>query len=546
MLCRSCRRQVSRGALFCGRCGAPQARGVRAPLDLLIGETRVPLTQTITLGRAETNDVTLADPTVSRVHARVLVTASDTSIEDAGSSHGTMLDDRPLRGRAPLAEGSVVRLGDTVLRVERHPDELDAGRTVMLDAVGVELTAGGAVRDRVPHVSSRPRLRPGCALKQLEEDEGDQRWVLRDEDGAKYLRMGDAEASLVQVLAAGASLEDLLAASERDQGAAGPPRLARLLADLGEHGLLEQTGDAYDPFEHDPGLLERMFKPREWAFQNPDAVFQAVYRYGGWLFFSAPGLAVLGTIAAVGFVAFLRLALFQHVTPFVVADHLGWGAAVFLAGRLAAVSLHEIGHGLAVASFGRRVRRAGVKLILIFPFGFVDTSDAWFEPRRRRIAVSAAGPATDLIVAGAAAIVTTLGHGTGADIAFQIALGAYIGGLFNLNPLLDRDGYHILVDLLRQPGLRARSRQRLQLRLAGRPVPPGLSRSADLYAVAALGWLLGCACFAILVSTRYYHVLVALAGNRAVVWALFGIFYAMLFLPIVISVGKPLMMRRDR
>ena len=229
-----------------------------------------------------------------------------------------------------------------------------------------------------------------------------------------------------------------------------------------------------------------------------------------------------------------------------VADHLGWGAAVFLAGRLAAVSLHEIGHGLAVASFGRRVRRAGVKLILIFPFGFVDTSDAWFEPRRRRIAVSAAGPATDLIVAGAAAIVTTLGHGTGADIAFQIALGAYIGGLFNLNPLLDRDGYHILVDLLRQPGLRARSRQRLQLRLAGRPVPPGLSRAADLYAVAALGWLLGCACFAILISTRYYQVLVQLAGNRAVVWALFGIFYAMLFLPIVISVGKPLMMRRDR
>ena len=77
-------------------------------------------------------------------------------------------------------------------------------------------------------------------------------------------------------------------------------------------------------------------------------------------------------------------------------------------------------------------------------------------------------------------------------------------------------------------------------------MPPGLSPAADLYAVAALGWLLGCACFAILVSTRYYHVLVQLAGNRAIVWALFGIFYAMLFLPIVISVGKPLLMRRGR
>ena len=49
-----------------------------------------------------------------------------------------------------------------------------------------------------------------------------------------------------------------------------------------------------------------------------------------------------------------------------------------------------------------------------------------------------------------------------------------------------------------------------------------------------------------MISTRYYQVLVQLAGNRAVVWALFGIFYAMLFLPIVISVGKPLMMRRKQ
>ena len=48
-----------------------------------------------------------------------------------------------------------------------------------------------------------------------------------------------------------------------------------------------------------------------------------------------------------------------------------------------------------MASFGRRVERAGLKLIAIFPYAFVDTSEAWFEPRRRRIAVSAAGPVSD-------------------------------------------------------------------------------------------------------------------------------------------------------
>jgi putative peptide zinc metalloprotease protein len=493
---------VPQGALFCGRCGAPQAKGVRAPLDLVIGATRVPLTQDVTLGRAESNDITLADPSVSRTHARVLVTDSDTSIEDAGSSHGTLLNDRPLQGRARLVEGSVVRLGDTVIRIERHPDAVVAGRTVMLDAAGLGLTSAGAVSDRTPYVSSRPRLLPGCALKQLEEDEGPQRWILRDESGAHYLRMGDAEAALVRVLATDPTLEDLLAASEEEVGAEGPARVARLLADLGEHGLLEGTAAGDDPFGPEPGFLERLFTPKEWAFSDPDRAFQAAYRYGGWLLFSGPGLAL--------------------------------------------VTVHEVGHGLTVASFGRRVRRAGVKVLLIFPFAFVDTSDAWFEPRRRRIAVSAAGPVTDLVTAGAAALIATAAPGTWADIAYQVALGAYLGALFNLNPLLDRDGYHILVDLLRQPGLRARSRRRLQLRLAGRPVPDDLPPLVGMYAIAALGWLLGCACFAILMSTRYYSVLTQLTGRREIVWGMFGIFYVLLFLPILLSVGRPLLMRRNR
>ncbi len=514
-------------------------------LDLVIGDARVPLTQTITLGRGEDCDVTLDDPSVSRHHARVLVNASQPEIEDAGSSHGTLLDDRPVKGRARLQAGSVVRLGDTRIRVERRADDGQVGgRTVMLDAVGgLELSSAGMLHDRVPN-PGRPRLGRGCALKQMDEDEGDQRWVLRGGDGGDYLRMGDDEARLIQSLAGGMELEELLAESEQVYGPAGPARLARLLADLGEHGMLEQTTAGQDPFEDGPGFLQRLFTPREWAFSNPDRAFQAAYRWGGWLLFSLPGLVILTAVAAAGALTFLHLALTRHGTPFVVAHQLGWGAAAFFLGRLAVVAVHEVGHGLTVASYGRRVRRAGVKLILIFPFAFVDTSDAWFEPRRHRIAVTAAGPATDLILAGTAALVSAGTSGTWADLAFQVALGGYLGGLFNLNPLLDRDGYHILVDLLRQPGLRARSRQRLAMRLAGRSVPSGMSRVADLYAVAALAWLLGCAGFAILMSTRYYSVLTHLAGHREIVWGLFGIFYAMLFLPIALAIGKPLLMRR--
>ncbi len=69
---------------------------------------------------------------------------------------------------------------------------------------------------------------------------------------------------------------------------------------------------------------------------------------------------------------------------------------MFLLGRFAIVAVHETAHGLAMSSFGRRVEKAGLKLVVILPYAYVDTSQAWFEPRRRRIAVSAAGPVSDL------------------------------------------------------------------------------------------------------------------------------------------------------
>src|SRR4051794_26212938 len=133
-----------------------------------------------------------------------------------------------------------------------------------------------------------------------------------------------------------------------------------------------------------------------------------------------------------------------------------------------------------MTSFGRRVGAAGIKLVLVFPYAFVDTSDAWFEPRRRRMAVSAAGPVSDFSLGAVFSLLAlVLPAGAERDVVFQLALAAYIGGLFNLNPFLERDGYHVLVDLLREPTPRRRAREDLRRRLGGRAeggASPGLSR----------------------------------------------------------------------
>ena len=179
---------------------------------------------------------------------------------------------------------------------------------------------------------------------------------------------------------------------------------------------------------------------------------------------------------------------------------------MFLLGRFAVVAVHEIAHGLTMASFGRRIQRAGLKLIAIFPYAFVDTSEAWFEPRRRRIAVSAAGPVSDFSLGAVFALCALLlPEGIVRDIFFNLAFAAYVGGFFNLNPFIERDGYHMLVDWLNEPGLRRRAKEQLERRLGGDKAAtdsPVLMR----YSLWGIGWSVLAACFAIGMSLRYEKV----------------------------------------
>jgi putative peptide zinc metalloprotease protein len=226
-----------------------------------------------------------------------------------------------------------------------------------------------------------------------------------------------------------------------------------------------------------------------------------------------------------------------------VASKLGIGGLVFMLGRFALVAAHETAHGLAMASYGRRVRKAGLKLLLIFPYAYVDTSEAWFEPRRHRIAITAAGPVSDFSLGALFALCClALPAGTVRDIFFQLAFGAYLGGLFNLNPFVERDGYQILVDVLREPGLRRRAREQLFRRLSGGRQTTD-SRVLTRYAVFGVVWSALAACFAIGMSLRYEPQLVRLLP-APVVWGGLVVLWLGFFLPVIVVLGRPAHVRR--
>ena len=175
MLCPSCRRQLERGASYCGSCGTP-LNGSAAPLELVLADaTRVPVVGELTIGRAPGVSLLLSDPSVSRVHARI---TADAVLEDAGSSHGTWLDGVRVTRPSQLRDGAKIRLGDAELRVERRRESTEAGPHDRRPA-GRGRWRRSPPAQPATQFGMKPRVRTGYALKRLDASEGRQRWVLR-------------------------------------------------------------------------------------------------------------------------------------------------------------------------------------------------------------------------------------------------------------------------------------------------------------------------------------------------------------------------------
>ena len=70
-----------------------------------------------TLGRTPECDVQIIAPSVSRRHARILVTAEGATIEDLGSTNGTFVGDDRVSTVTPVDDGADIRLGKERLRL---------------------------------------------------------------------------------------------------------------------------------------------------------------------------------------------------------------------------------------------------------------------------------------------------------------------------------------------------------------------------------------------------------------------------------------------
>ena len=102
----------------------PRAK-VQAPASLVLVQGGQPIrtwplaTGEISIGRAEQSDIPLADPGVSRNHARVVREGDDFIVEDLRSTNGTEVNGQPIRRRR-LANGDMLKLASSTLQFRRE------------------------------------------------------------------------------------------------------------------------------------------------------------------------------------------------------------------------------------------------------------------------------------------------------------------------------------------------------------------------------------------------------------------------------------------
>jgi DNA-binding winged helix-turn-helix (wHTH) protein len=86
------------------------------------GDRTIPLAPGANLIGRDPSAVACVDsPSVSRRHARILLTNAAATLEDLGSKNGTLLNDRRLQAPSSLQDGDVIRVGPAVLTFRSAP-----------------------------------------------------------------------------------------------------------------------------------------------------------------------------------------------------------------------------------------------------------------------------------------------------------------------------------------------------------------------------------------------------------------------------------------
>jgi putative peptide zinc metalloprotease protein len=387
----------------------------------------------------------------------------------------------------------------------------------------------------------RVRLLPGVRMSR-QSFRGEIWHVLRDPLGNRFFRVRPPAWKFLCLLGESPDVGSAWRlALERDpDGAPGQGEIVQLLGQLYRAGLLasDREGDVAALFDARREEDEQ-FARQQWAsllflripLFNPDPFLRRTLPLVAWLV-SPFGLLLWLAVVIWGLRELAdQWPRFQDSAQSLLgAANLPWLYATLIATK----ALHELGHAYTCRKFGGEVPLVGIILLVLNPLPFVDASSSWqFRDKWKRVLVASAGMLVEFFIAAIAIVIwSRTGDGILNRVAFNTIVIASVSTLlFNINPLLRFDGYHILCDVLEVPNLQSRA-QRMARWLLDRHVfriPPGPSPASTrgqvvgftFFHLASLVYrfflLAGILLF---ISTQWMIVGIILAVAFAILWIL--------------------------
>ncbi|HID50422.1 MAG TPA: cyclic nucleotide-binding domain-containing protein [Anaerolineae bacterium] len=326
-----------------------------------------------------------------------------------------------------------------------------------------------ALEEAADPAAYRPQRRPDIIAARLETAVVPY-YVLKQPHSKTYLRLSEADYATWWQMDGRKRVKDLLYYNLKRYNSLPFQHLTTLIAEMRAGQFFQDTPvNVYDQIEEQLAArqpasrgqkLLKGFLYSEYAVTGLDGPFGKLYRWVRPLFHPIVQTILLALIL-IG--AGLFLWLFQRQAYPLVSG--GWGILTMILANTVVLAIHETAHGLATKHIGRELDRGGFLIYMGMPAFFVDTRDIWLSPRWQRILVTWAGPHSGLIVGSLTSFLLTVIYALNpaaadtlwASFLYQIAFLAFLSVFINLNPLLELDGYFILMDWLEMPGLRPRS-----------------------------------------------------------------------------------------
>lgn len=389
--------------------------------------------------------------------------------------------------------------------------------------------------------SCQVRLLPGIQLVR-QRYRGQDWYVVRDRMGHRFFRIRPAAYDFLSFLQTEVDVESAWERSLRvnPESSPGQGEAVQLLSQLYQAGLLRSDKASNVQSLAEVHQEERAKERRQqWSsllflripLWNPDPFLRRTI----WLFRGC--FTRLGMLLWVITLGWGILTLGKNWGQFqdVARSILGWANLPWLyLSLILTKALHEFGHAYACRRYGGEVPRMGIMLLIFNPLPYMDASSSYaFQEKHRRVIVGVAGMMTELFVAALAIVFwANSGDGIANRVAYNVAITASVSTLlFNLNPLLRFDGYHILCDILETPNLQSRSQrtvvhwlEKYLFRVPPSPMPAETRGEAGLFGAYFLcSWIYRIFLMAgilLFVSKQFLILGVLLSLVFAVMWGL--------------------------